>query len=240
LLYLENAYLRDFEAKILKKVKMDDKEGIVLDATAFYPVGGGQPADVGVIVGRNGEAKVVNVQSRKGVVFHFVDKITGELGEGETVKGKIDWKRRYQLMKNHTAAHLISEAVRRVVGNPIAVVGSAIEIEKARLDLAYEKSIRPLFPEIEKLANQVVEENRPVIISFMPREEAEDYVARFHENLGMLPPSIKTVRVVEIKDWHACACGGTHVNTTGEIGSIKLLRRSSKGKGVERIEFAAL
>jgi len=240
LLYLEDAYLREFEAKILKTVQLGEKRGLVLDSTAFYPMGGGQPADTGVITGRNGEATVVDVQKRKGVAVHLVDKIAGKLDEGEAVKGRIDWSRRYKLMRNHTTAHLISEAVRRVVGAPTPVVGSAIEVDKARLDLAYEKSIRPLFQEIERVANQVVEENRPVIVRLMPRDEAESYVAKFHESLKMLPPGVQQVRVVEIKDWHACACGGTHVKTTGEIGIVKLLRRSSKGRGVERIEFAAL
>lgn len=240
LLYLEDAYLREFEAKIMKIEKLDDKFGIILDQTAFYPVGGGQPADTGEIFGGNGKAHIIHVEKKNGIVWHFTDEIVGELSEGDTVRGAIDWDRRYKLMRMHTAAHLLSEAVRKAVGKPLEIVGSAINVEKARLDFGYEKSIRDFFPKIEEIANRVIEENRPVIIRIMSRKKAEEYVTKFNESLRILPPQVQEVRVVEIEDWHACACGGTHVKSTGEIGKIKLLKRSSKGKGVERIEFTVL
>ena len=240
LLYLKDAYLREFEAKIMKIEKLDDKFGIVLDQTAFYPVGGGQPADTGEISGGKGKAHIIHVEKKNGIVWHFTDEIVGELSEGDTVRGAIDWDRRYKLMRMHTAAHLLSEAVRKAVGKPLEIVGSAINVEKARLDFGYEKSIRDFFPKIEEIANRVIEENRPVIIRIMPRKKAEEYVTKFNESLKILPPQVQEVRVVEIEDWHACACGGTHVKSTGEIGKIKLLKRSSKGKGVERIEFTVL
>lgn len=237
LLYLEDAYIREFEAKILKIEKIDEKFGIILDNTAFYPVGGGQPSDTGEIIGRNGKAKVIHVQRKGKIVFHFTDKIEGKLTQGETIRGLIDWDRRYRLMRIHTAAHLLSEAIRKAVGAPLEIVGSAIDVEKARLDFGYERSMREFFPKIEEIANKIVAENRPVIIKIMPREEAEKYVSKYHESLRILPPQIQEVRIVEIKEWHACACGGTHVKSTEEIGEIKLLKRSSKGRGVERIEF---
>ena len=240
LLYLEDAYKREFEAKILKIEQAEDRVGIVLDSTAFYPVGGGQPADKGEIIGKDGKAIVIDVQKRGDLVFHFAEEVDGKLVEGETVKGVIDWNRRYRLMRNHTAAHLLSEAVRRAVGKPLKIVGSAINVEKARLDFGYERSIREFFPKIEEIANRVVAEDRPVIIKVMPREKAEEYVSKFNESLKILPPQVHEVRIVEIKGWHACACGGTHVKSTGEIGRIKLLKRSSKGKGVERIEFTTV
>jgi Ser-tRNA(Ala) deacylase AlaX len=175
----------------------------------------------------------------KDAVVHYTDEIIEKLAEGDHVKGIVDWPRRYTLMRIHTGAHLLSEAIRKVVGSPVAVVGSGIDVDKARLDLSYDRSLGPLLSKIEEVANQVVKENRPVIIKMMSRSEAENYVARFHESLKILPSHVKEVRIVEIKDWHACACGGTHVKTTGEIGAIKVLRRMSKGKGVERVEFTA-
>jgi Ser-tRNA(Ala) deacylase AlaX len=105
--------------------------------------------------------------------------------------------------------------------------------------LAIEKSLRPLFEKIEEVANSIVRENRPVEIKIMDRKEAEKYVERFHESLKTLPSKVSQVRIVEVKGVHACACGGIHVKNTGEIGSIKILGRSSKGKGVERLEFKA-
>jgi len=239
LLYYEDAYLREFDARVLKTLKIDDRYGLVLDRTAFYPMGGGQPADTGVIKGKEGEIRVADVQMIKGSVVHFAGEIKGEIREGEGVRGTIDWNRRYALMRNHTAAHLMGEAVRKAAGAPMKIVGSAIDVDKARLDFAHEESLRPLFPEIEKVANDVVKENRLVEFKMMMRGEAEKYVEKFHESLKTLPPQVQEVRIVEIKDWHACACGGTHLKGTGEIGLIKILKRVSKGKGVERIEFSA-
>jgi len=240
LLYLKDAYIREFKAEIMKKEKINDKFGIILDQTAFYPVGGGQPADTGEISSEKEKARIVHVEKRDGIVYHFANEIKGELTEGDVVKGVIDWSRRYRLMRIHTAAHLLSEAVRKAVGRPLEIVGSAIDVEKARLDFGYERSIREFFPKIEEIANMVIAEDRPVVIRIMSRKEAEGYVARFNESLKILPPQVQEVRVVEIKDWHACACGGTHVKSTGEIGGVKLLKRSSKGKGVERIEFTVV
>ena len=238
-MYYYDAYLKEFDAEILKITRHDNRYGVVLECTAFYPLGGGQPADRGVIKGKHGEIRVSDVRIEKGAVGHFGDEISGQLAEGDHVKGIIDWTRRFELMRIHTAAHLMSEAVRKVVGSPLAIVGSGIDVDKARLDLGYDRSIGPLLLEIEKVANQVVKENRQVEIKIIPREEAENYVAKFHESLKILPPQVQKVRIVEIKDWHACACGGIHVKATGEIDAIKVLRRISKGKGVERLEFTA-
>jgi len=239
LLYYEDAYRKEFEARVLAVKKLNSQYELVLDQTAFYPSGGGQPADTGIIRGRSGEAKVTDVHADKGVVFHIASEVVGKIGEGEQITGFIDWARRYQLMRNHTLAHLMAEAVRRTTGLEMAIVGSGLDVDKARLDLAHEGSLGPLLPEIEKVANDMIRENRPVEIKMMPRAEAEKFVERFHESLKTLPPQVQNVRIVEVKDWHACACGGTHVKNIGEIGAAQVLRRMSKGKGVERIEFTA-
>lgn len=239
LLYYDDAYLREFEAKVLQVSKNDGLVGLVLDSTVFYPAGGGQPSDKGVIKGRSGRADIVAVQWNKGRILHLADNVVGEIKQGEVIEGTIDWNRRYSLMKNHTAAHLMAEAIRRVLNNPVEIVGSRLDVDKARLDLALENSLRPMFQRIEATANSIIKENRAVEIKIMSREEAEKYVEKFHENLKTLPPDISQVRIVEVKDLHACACGGTHVKNTGELSSIKILRRSSKGKGVERLEFKA-
>ena len=239
LLYYEDAYLKEFEAKILKVFKLGDRHGVILDRTAFYHTGGGQPADTGVIQGKRGEISVVDVQMIEGAVVHIADEIQGNVKEGERVRGVVDWDRRYALMRNHTTAHVMGEAVRRATGIPVEVIGSAVGVDKARLDFAHQGSLGPLLPEIERVANSVVRENRLVEVKVLPRKQAEKYVENFHESLKIVPPQVQNVRIVEIKDWHACACGGTHVKTTGEIGAIKILRRGSKGRGIERIEFSA-
>ncbi len=220
-------------------MKIDDQYGIILDRTAFYPTGGGQPADTGVIKGKNGEIRIEDVQMINGAVVHLASEIRGKIKEGAEVRDAIDWDRRYALMRNHTAAHLVAEAVRRAADTPMPIIGSAIDMDKARLDFALKENLRPLLPEIERIANDVVKEDRVVVVKMMKRDKAEKYVEKFHESLKILPPQVQEVRIVEIKDWHACACGGTHLKSTGEMGTIKVLKRVSKGKGVERIEFSA-
>lgn len=207
--------------------------------TAFYLTGGGQPADTGIIKGSSGEAKITEVRMEKEIVIHTANQIVGKIEERYLVKGFIDWDRRHTLMRNNTIAHLMPKAVRRATGLQIGIVGSGLDIDKARLDLNHEGSLGSLLPEIERIANTVIKEKRPVEIQTMPWTEAEKHVECFHESLKILPPHVQNVRKVEIKDWHACACGGTHVKSTGEIVAAKVLRRMSKGKGVERIEFRA-
>lgn len=238
LLYYEDAYMKEFEAKIVKILKTEAGEtGLVLDKTAFYPGGGGQLPDVGSIQSSGMQAKVVGLQRRGEIIIHYIDGVIGEVKEGEIVKSAVDWNRRYRLMRIHTSAHVMSQAVRQTLGKPVEIVSSGMSLEKARLDFKHEGSTREFFPEIESIANNIVRENRLVKAKLMPRSEAEEYVERFHESLKTLPPQVSEVRIVEIEDWHACACGGTHVKSTGEIREIKLLSRSSKGKGIERIEF---
>jgi len=239
LLYYKDAYIKEFDAKISAIQKLNGNYGIVLDCTAFYPTGGGQPADTGTIKGENGEAKVIDVKASEGRVIHIVKEIVGKLSEGEQVKGIIDWERRYALMRNHTTAHLMAEALRIVTKVPVDVVGSGLDVDKARLDVAYENSLSPMLQEIEKTANKIVEEKRPVTARIMQRKEAETFVKHFHESLKTLPPQVQEVRIIEIKDLHACACGGIHVRNTEEIRTVKVLRREAKGKGVQRIEFVA-
>lgn len=239
LLYYDDAYLREFKAKVLQVAKTDGLVGIVLDNTVFYPTGGGQPSDKGIIEGKNGKADVVNVRWNKGRVLHLTDNIVGEVKQGEVIRGIIDWNSRYSLMKNHTAAHIMAEVIRRVLNRPVEIVGSGLYVDKARLDLALDNSLRPVFQRIEDVANSMVRENRAVEIRIMNRGEAKKYVEKFHESLKTLPSNVSQVRIVEVKGLHACACGGTHVKSTGELGSIKILGRSSKGKGVERLEFRA-
>ena len=238
LLYYEDAYVREFTAKALAIQETAKQYGIVLDQTAFYPLGGGQPSDMGTLKGANGIAAIKGVRVENGIVTHS-GNMKGSIAEGETVMGSIDWDRRYALMRNHTLAHLMAEAVRRATGLFAEVVGSGLDVDKARLDIASRSSLGPFLAEIQRVANSVIKENRPVEIKTLQRNEAEEYVTRFRENLKTLPPQVQNVRIIEVKGWHACACGGTHVKNTGEIGETEILRRMSKGKGVERLEFRA-
>ncbi|MCW3993178.1 MAG: alanine--tRNA ligase-related protein [Candidatus Bathyarchaeota archaeon] len=237
LLYYENAYVKEFDTRVIKILKMENGEtGVVLDETAFFPGGGGQPRDTGLIENDGMHARVVRVKRHGEIIIHFIDQVSGEIREGDKVRGVIDWNRRYRLMRVHTSAHLMSQAIRQALDKPVEIVSSGMDLEKTRLDFTHKGSTRELFPQIESIANNVVKENRTVKIRLMPRNEGEEYVKKFHESLKTLPPQVSEVRIVEIEGWHACACGGTHVKSTSEIREVKLLSRSSKGKGIERIE----
>jgi len=238
LLYYEDPYIKEFSARVLSKQEANGRYKIVLDQTAFYPVGGGQPSDTGTLKGVNGEAMVFDARIESHTVVHIAE-VKGSINVDEDVMGTIDWNRRYALMRNHTLAHLMAEAIRRATGLSSEVVSSGLDLDKARLDIALDGSLGAFLPAIQEVANRVIKENRPVEIKTLQRKEAEEYVARFHESLKTLPPQVQTVRIVEVKDWHACACGGLHVKGTGEIEYAEVSRRMSKGKGVERIEFRA-
>jgi len=238
LLYYENAYVKEFDTRVVQILRMENGEtGVVLDRTVFYPGGGGQPSDTGSIENDGVRARVVRLKRHGEIIIHFVDEVAGEIREGDNVKGVIDWNRRYRIMRIHTSAHLMSHAIRQALDKPVKILSSGMDLQKARLDFTHKGSTRELFPQIENIANNIVKENRTVKIRLMPRNEGEEYVEKFRESLKTLPPQVSEVRIVEIEGWHACACGGTHVKSTSEIREVALLSRSSKGKGIERIEF---
>ncbi|MHC1624411.1 MAG: alanine--tRNA ligase [Methermicoccaceae archaeon] len=222
------------------KQSMDKKEGfVVLDATCFYPEGGGQPADTGELLwSDNGEQKrveVIDVQSYNGVIVHTV---IGELPpEGSDVKGVVDADRRISLMRHHTATHIVNWAAKQVLGRHIWQTGAQKDVDRARLDLSHYKRITDEeMREIERLANQVVMEAKDVVVSWMRRTEAEQQFG-FSIYQGGVPPG-DYIRIVKVGD-DVEACGGTHCANTGNVGVIKLIRNERIQDGVERLEFSA-
>ncbi len=232
-LYYRDQYMKEFEAKILKVI---GNEHIVLDRTCFYPEGGGQPADSGYLMFDGKKAEVVDVQKVGKVILH---KIKGKIvpKEGATVKGVINWGKRYSLMKSHTATHIINSAARRVLGQHVWQFGTQKGVETSRLDIShYRRLTREEVQKIEILANEAVLRNIPVEISWMPRAEAESrYGFRLYQG-GAVPG--KEIRVVKIGDWEVEACAGTHLRNTGEIGFIKITHSERIQDGVERLAYA--
>jgi len=238
-LYLEDSYIRSFEARVHSLEKTDDLFRIYLDRTAFYPVSGGQDHDTGIIRGGGGSFKVLRVDELDdGTVVHS-GVLEGIINVGDYVEGVIDWDRRYRLMRLHTAAHILIQSVRGIYGLNVKCVSASKKVDGGHMD--FSTSIqRDMLNKIEALANNVVNENRPVIVRYMDLEEAESYISRFGESLDLYLRKHDVrgpIRIVEVKDWIAIPCGGTHVRSTGEIGFIKILKRESKGKGVTRIYF---
>ncbi len=233
LLYYQDQYMKEFEAKVLKVL---NDEYIVLDQTCFFPEGGGQPADAGYLMLRNDKADVVDVQKVGRVVVHKLKKPCAVKG-GVVVKGVIDWDKRYSLMKNHTATHVIGGAARRVLGQHIWQFGTQKGIESSRLDIShYRRLSLKETQEIETLANQAVLRSIPVETAWLPRNEAESrYGFRLYQG-GAVPG--KEIRVVRVGDWDVEACAGTHLKNTSEIGFIKIIHTERVQDGVERLAYS--
>ncbi|MGC8817054.1 MAG: alanine--tRNA ligase [Candidatus Hadarchaeum sp.] len=231
LLYYEDQYRVEFSAQVLRVV--DDF--VVLDRTAFYPEGGGQPSDIGVLEAEGAKVEVHNVLKGGDMVLHHCKG--GVLRPGQRVVGKVDWERRRALMAHHTGTHILLGAARRVLGPHVWQQGAQKGVERSRLDISHHKRIEPQdLQEIERLANEVVVQNRAVRVEWMNRNEAEQRYGFDLYQGGVVPG--KLVRVVDIEGWNTQACAGTHFRSTGEVGFIKVIRSERIQDGIERLEFA--
>ncbi len=222
--------IKEFDARVLKTFEQDGRHFVVLDKTAFYAVGGGQDCDHGTL----NNIRVFHVLKQGEVIIHETEKPVAS----ETVHGIVDWKRRMQLTKNHTATHIINGAARQLLGSHVWQAGAEKTVEKARLDIThYEQLSEEQVQKIQEIANQVVNESRPVIKTWMPRTKAEQaYGFRLYQG-GAVPG--KTIRVVEVKDFDVEACAGTHLDNTKEAEEILILRTKKIQDGIVRIEFVA-
>ena len=230
LLYLTDCYLREFDAKVVYVVN----DGVVLDRTAFYVCGGGQPGDEGVLETNEREYFVSDVVRREGKVVHLLNTTQG-LAEGMAVKGTINWKRRYRIMRMHTAAHILSGLIFEKYGS--LVTGNQLGTEKSRIDFDLEKLEADDLIWLEKEANRIVSEGRSVSIEFMPAEKAFE-IPQIFKLKHVLPKNLKELRIVRVEGVDASACGGTHVRNTKEIGTIKILKKESRGRAHKRIYFS--
>ncbi|MBS3815075.1 MAG: alanine--tRNA ligase [Hadesarchaea archaeon] len=232
LLYYKEPYRREFDAEVLRRVG----EYVVLDKTSFYPEGGGQPSDKGVLEGKTQDYVVEDTQKAGDYVLHKVNPST--LRAGQKVTGKIDWNKRISLMRHHTATHILLGAARKLLGDHVWQHGVQKGVERSRLDVTHFKRISSEeLKEIENLANKIVFENRDVNARWMDRNKAEEKYGHSLYQGGVVPG--EEIRVVSIEDWNAQACAGTHCERTGEVGLIKITGRERLQDGVERLEFAS-
>jgi len=227
-LYYAEKNIEEFSAKVLGV----DGKAIILDRTLFYPDSGGQAPDHGTLNG----IEVEDVEKYEGVIYHYVKK-PREFKKGAKVIGKIDMYRREQLKKHHTAAHLLNAAARSLLGKHIWQAGARKDEDKAHLDIThYRRVTHEELRKMEFLVNKSIQKNLPVQITELPRDEAEKKYGFILYQGGYVPG--KTLRIVNIRGTDVEACGGTHVNSTGEIGFFKILKREGVQDGVERIVFA--
>jgi len=229
LLYQTNSYLREFDATVTAV----EGNAVALDQTAFYPGGGGQPNDAGVLRVEGSELKV-QVRKAGEEAWHQVEGTPPALGT--TVHGVLDWERRYQLMRTHTAMHILCGVIFRDYG--ASVTGGNMEPLRGRMDFEFETMRQELVREIEEKVNVEVAAARDVRVKILPREEAFQIPDLIRTKINLLPAGILQVRTVEIVGLDLQADGGTHVANTREVGHIRVVDYKSKGKINKRIEVA--
>lgn len=222
-LYYEDSYLKEFRAKVLKKIKIDNQTAVVLDETAFYPTSGGQPYDKGVIQ----DVPVVEVAEEGDEIIHILKKELKEKINSEVV-GKIDWKRRFDHMQQHSGQHILSAAFEKLWNAD--TVSFYLGDEICTLDIMKDNITSEEVKKAEILSNNIVLENKPIKVYFVDQERANEL------NLRKIPPQKEDIRIVEIKDFDICACCGTHCGTTGEVGLIKILKWEKRGVKI-RLDF---
>ncbi|HYT27823.1 MAG TPA: alanyl-tRNA editing protein [Ktedonobacteraceae bacterium] len=231
LLYHENSFTYECSAKV---VAVDGDE-IALDATVFFPGGGGQMPDRGTITwdNRQQEASVIALNKRDDVVWHTLDRLPPPIGT--EVVGTIDWEFRYQMMRTHTALHILCGTIWKEFG--VQVTGGQMYPDKARMDFAMENLNKERIASIEEKVNEAVEADYPIRVYTLPREKAFAIPDLIRTKINLLPPGIEDVRIVEIVGLDLQADGGTHVNHTKEVRGIKIIKTENKGKINKRIEI---
>lgn len=229
-MYYKDAYLKHFPAM----VKNSENQAVVLDQTAFYPGGGGQPNDIGILKAGVETWKVQKVRRVNDDLLHMLDK-DGPIS-GTLVEAEIDWTRRLQLMRIHTAMHILCGVIWRDYG--ASVTGGNMKPLRGRMDFEFETMHKELVKEIEEKINIEVTAAREVTTRVLPREEAFQIPDLIRTKINLLPEGIQEVRVVEIVGLDLQADGGTHVANTEEVGIIKIVDYKSKGSINKRIIVA--
>jgi alanyl-tRNA synthetase len=224
------------KAKVLEIKKEGEFYYLVTNLTPFYPEGGGQVYDTGLVIGSEGKAEVIETQKVGDVIYHKIKILEGDIKKDEEVLMKVDKERRFHIERHHTATHLLHAALRKVLGSHVRQSGSLVEEGRLRFDFTHFQAVSPKeLKKVEELINMWVLENHPVETLWVKREEAEKMgaIAIFEEKYGEI------VRVVKIDEVSMELCGGTHVKRTGDIGFVKIISESSVASGIRRIEAVA-
>ncbi len=230
LIYLRDAYVREMDACVT--AADGDRRGVALDRTVFYPTGGGQPHDTGLLAG----VPVVDVRKEGEDVWHTLGGGAPLPPVGSEVHGQIDWDRRHALMRTHTALHVLCGVIWNEWGK--AVTGGNMEPLTARMDFEFDPLPEGFGLRVEELVNAELRAARPVEVSFMTTDEWEQTgSALIRTRVSLVPDSVKELRVVDIVGLDQQADGGTHVHTTDEVGRVVVLKTESKGKGNKRIRL---
>ena len=231
LLYQTDSYLQEFEANVTSVFSAE--RAVVLDRTAFYPGGGGQSCDYGKLTVDNLVYPVDKVKKQGENVLHFLGGDLPLPSIGAASQGTLDWVRRYELMRTHTALHVLCGTIFRDYG--AHVTGGDMQPLKGRLDFEFETMRGELVREIETSINQEVAQAREIRVKILPREQAFQIPDLIRTKINLLPEGIMLVRTVEIVGLDLQADGGTHVHNTSEVGKIRVADYKSKGAINKRI-----
>jgi misacylated tRNA(Ala) deacylase len=229
LVYLHDAYRRSVDAVVTAA----DGDRVALDRTVFYATGGGQPHDTGVLRHDGGEARVVDVRKDGDAVWHTVSGLVPAVGAA--VAAEIDWDRRHRLMRTHSALHVLCGVIWHEWGVP--VTGGNMEPLAARMDFELDPTPEGFGARVEELVAAEIAADRPIEVSFLPRSEAVLDEALIRTKVSLVPESVREIRVVDIVGLDKQADGGTHVRSTAEIGTVRVVKTESKGKGNKRVRI---
>lgn len=235
-LYHEDSYLHNFSARVSHHDL--DNHGLILDQTAFYPGGGGQPNDKGFISLPSGPIQIGKVKIINGQIVHFLPTEVPLPDIGSLLKFEIDWIFRYQLMRTHTAMHILCGTIFRDYG--ASVTGGNMTPLQGRMDFEFASLQKELVLVIEDAVNTEIKNGLPVSWRILPRDEAFQIPDLIRTKINLLPKHIANVRVVEIGGLDLQADGGTHVKNTSEVGKIRIKDYKSKGRENKRIYLEIL
>jgi misacylated tRNA(Ala) deacylase len=230
-LFHTDSYLSEFDAMVTSLEEIS--RAVVLDRTAFYPGGGGQLFDLGILSSGGCEWTVEKVRKSPNGIEHILSSIDPLPGVGDVVTGKLEWERRYRLMRTHTAMHILCGVIFRDFG--AQVTGGDMDLKQGRMDFEFESMTRDLVDGIEQAVNREVERNLPVKVKILPRDVAFQIPDLIRTKINLLPPGIPEVRTVEIVGLDLQADGGTHVVSTGEVGRMRIVDYKSKGRINKRL-----
>jgi misacylated tRNA(Ala) deacylase len=235
-LFATDAYLARFETPVTQVDPSGSR--VALGRTAFYPGGGGQPADVGELVWDGGRAQVVKVARDGGLVWHTLAEGAGLPDPGAEVEGAIDWERRHLLMRTHTALHVLCGVIWADFG--VAVTGGNMEPGQGRLDFELDAMSAELGQRAEQRMNEEIHRARAILVDFVDRTEVDRDPALIRTKANLIPASVNPLRVIDIVGLDKQADGGTHVASTAEVGAVRVVKTESKGKANKRIRIAVL
>jgi len=231
LLYQTDSYLKEFDAVVIA-VEAETR-AVVLNRTAFYPGGGGQPCDTGRLTIGGVTYRVERVKKQGETVHHFLGGDVSLPAIGAAAHGQLDWEHRYQLMRTHTAMHVLCGVIFRDYG--ASVTGGDMQPLKGRMDFEFETMRAELVHAIETAVNREVQNAREIRVQILPRQEAFKIPDLIRTKINLLPEGITQVRTVEIVGLDLQADGGTHVRNTSEVGRIRVVDYKSKGAINKRI-----